>query len=88
METEAMKLDGNAIGGVMLELFGTEMTIASGTCASCGAVELLACVDVYSRAAGIVVRCRHCENVLMRIVRGGGRSWLDLSGLRSIELAD
>ena len=29
---------------------------------------------------------KHCQNVLIRIVRGNGRTWLDLSGLSSLEL--
>ncbi len=80
------RLDGNAIGGVMLELFGVEMTAAPGTCANCGAREQLASTDVYVQAPGIVVRCRHCEGVLLRIVRGRDRSWLDLSGVASLEV--
>lgn len=88
METDAMRLDGNAIGGLMLELFGTEMTAAPGVCGSCGEVEPLANTDVYIHAPGTVVRCRHCQNVLLRIVRAPGRAWIDLSGLGSIEIAD
>ena len=83
---EERRLDGNAIGGVMLELFGVEMTIAPGVCAHCGAREQMADTDVYVDAPGIVVRCRHCEGVLVRIVRGRDRTWLDVSGLRSLEL--
>ena len=83
---DARRLDGNAIGGVMQELFGVEMTVAPGVCAHCGAREEMASTDVYLHAPGIVVRCRHCEGVLLRIVRGAGRTWLDLSGLESIEL--
>ncbi len=80
------RLDGNAIGGVMLELFGFEMTTVPGSCRNCGAREQMAATDVYLDAPGIVVRCRHCESVLIRIVRGSGRTWLDLSGLSAIEL--
>ena len=80
------RVDGNAIGGVLLELFGGEMTEVPGSCAHCGAREELASTDVYY-AAGIVVRCRHCEGVLIRIVRGRDRTWLDLSGLAYVELA-
>ena len=88
MRTDELKLDGNAIGGLLYELFGRELTAASSTCRSCGAVELLACVDVYVHAPGTVVRCRHCEAVLMKVVQGPGRSWLDLSGFGSIELPE
>jgi hypothetical protein len=81
-----MKLDGNAIGGLMLELFGREMTAASGICRSCGAEDVLARVEVYVQAAGTVARCRQCEAVLMRVVEAPGRTWVDLSGFRTIEL--
>jgi hypothetical protein len=81
-------LDGNAIGGVLLELFGVEMTIAHGTCGSCGAREQLARLDVYVHAPGIVARCCHCDAVQMRIVRGPDRTWLDLSGVRCLELSE
>ena len=30
-------LDGNAIGGLLWEVFGVEMTVATGVCAACGA---------------------------------------------------
>ena len=78
-------LDGNAVGGVLLELFGTEMTEVPGICAHCGAREQLASTDVFY-AAGIVVRCRHCEGVLLRVVKSGERVSVDLSGLASLEL--
>src|SRR5205807_9712267 len=61
-----------------------EMTTAHGTCAACGAVNEVGRVDVYIHAPGTVVRCPLCEQVLMRIVRGRGRYWLDLTGMRCL----
>jgi len=80
-----LRLDGNAIGGLMLELFGVEMTASPCVCAGCGTREEVARLDVYV-GAGIVVRCRHCEAVMIRIVEAGERIWLDLSGTISLEL--
>jgi Family of unknown function (DUF6510) len=82
------RLDGNAIGGLLLELFGVELTVATGVCASCGAAEQVARLHVYVDAPGVVVRCCHCEEVVMRIVRGRERAWIDLAGMRSLELPD
>jgi hypothetical protein len=82
------KLDGNAIGGLLREIFAMETTAARGTCAGCGAVNEVGRVDVYVHAPGTVVRCPGCEAVLMRIVRGPGRYWVDLSGLRCLEFAE
>jgi Zn finger protein HypA/HybF involved in hydrogenase expression len=86
MEMRELKLDGNAIAGELFDLFGVEMTIATGVCGECGAVDQVARLDVYVHAPGTVVRCPHCEAVLMRIVRGRDRVWLDLSGVRTIEI--
>ena len=83
--TDDLRLDGNAVGGLLLELFGVELTAAPCVCAGCGARDELARLDVYT-GAGIVVRCCHCEAVMIRIVQGGGRTWVDLSGTAVIEL--
>lgn len=82
------KLDGNAIGGLLREVFAMEMTAARGTCANCGAVNEVGRVDVYMQAPGTVMRCPGCEQVLMKIVRAGGRYWIDLSGVRLLEFAE
>ncbi|MGA8924092.1 MAG: DUF6510 family protein [Candidatus Dormiibacterota bacterium] len=37
-------------------------------------------------APGVVVRCPGCQQVLIRIVQGPGRTWIDLRGTRSLEL--
>jgi hypothetical protein len=84
--TEPRTLDGNAIGGLLLELFGVELTAAPCTCAGCGAREELARLDVYLDCPGVVVRCRHCRNVMITIVRGPERTRVDLSGTRGLEL--
>ena len=79
-------LDGNAIGGLLLELFGTDLTAAPCVCASCGAREEMARLDVYPDCPGVVVRCRHCTDVMLTIVRGPTRTWVDLKGTRGLEL--
>ena len=58
-------LDGNAIAGQLFDVFGVEMTTASGTCASCGATAQIAELMVYLRAPGAVVRCPVCGAVLI-----------------------
>jgi len=79
-----LKLDGNAIGGLLIEVFGTEMTTAVSTCASCGAVSQVAELAVYRPALGTVVRCRFCNAVLMTFVRIRGIICVDLRGLASL----
>lgn len=86
MSSEDRRLDGNAIGGLLLELFGLELTVAMSICRSCGSEEQVARLHVYADAPGVVVRCCHCEGVMMRIVRAPSRAWIDLSGTGSLEL--
>jgi len=77
-------LDGNAIGGLLIEVFGAEMTTATGTCASCGAVRQVAELTVYRPGLGTVVRCRSCDAVLMVFVEMRGITCVDLTGLASL----
>src|SRR5712691_3935714 len=70
-EMDALKLDGNAAAGLLQQVF---------------AVEAVGAVVVYAHAPGTVLRCPHCDAVLMRIVTDGARYWVDLRGVRSLEL--
>ena len=74
-------LDGNAIAGQLVEVFGAEMTTATGVCASCGASGVVAELVVYLQAPGTVVRCRSCGSVLMVLVTARGVTCVDLRGL-------
>ena len=77
-------LDGNAIGGLLIDVFGTEMTAAGTTCATCGASRPVAELVVYRQAPGVVVRCRTCGDILMVLVTRDGMTSVDLSGLASL----
>ena len=77
-------LDGNAIGGLLQEVFGTEMTNATGMCATCGVAGPVAECVVYLRAPGTVVRCRNCGYVLMVLVKVRGMNCVDLQGLATL----
>jgi DNA-directed RNA polymerase subunit RPC12/RpoP len=78
-------LDGNAIGGLLLEVFGTDLTDAEATCANCGATGPVAETVVYLDAPGTVVRCRNCSGLLMVISRIRDISCVDLRGLEALE---
>jgi ribosomal protein L40E len=80
--TEAtVELDGNAIAGLLFEIFGAEMTTAIGVCANCGASGPAAEFVVYVRAPGTVARCRRCASVLMVLNTVRGTTCVDLQGL-------
>ena len=77
-------LDGNSIGGLLLDVFGTDMTAALTTCATCGAVAPVAETVVYLRVPGTVMRCRTCSSVLMVFVKVRETTCVDLRGLASL----
>src|SRR3989442_14506774 len=52
---DKLMLDGNAVAGLLQEVFAVEMTTAVGTCEGCGAAGPVGAVHVY-RGAGIVLR--------------------------------
>jgi len=81
-----MALEGNAIGGLLLEIFAVDMTSAEATCAACGAVRSVAETMVYFRGPGTVVRCRSCTSVLMVISRVRGLKCVDLSGIEALRV--
>jgi hypothetical protein len=76
------KLDGNAAGGMLQEVFPFEITTAEGACNQCGATNPVGALSVYMHGMGVVIRCPDCDNVLMRLVHARGRYWLDMRGMR------
>lgn len=84
---DALRLDGNAVAGLLQEVFAVEMTTALETCDGCGRSEPVGAVHVY-RSAGVVLRCPHCGSVLATIVQGRSRSCVSLWGTRALELSD
>ena len=82
---DELMLDGNAVAGVLREVFAVEMTTAVGTCSGCGASEPVGAVHVF-RGAGMVMRCPHCGNVLVTIVDDDTRVRIAFPGIRRLEV--
>lgn len=78
--------DGNVLAGPFREIFTTDMTAATGTCAGCGLTGPLAALRVYTRAPGMVARCPGCDEVVLRLVRGPGAAWLDARGASALRI--
>jgi Family of unknown function (DUF6510) len=86
MDETDLRLDGNAVAGMLDELFGFEMTVARGGCAGCGTSNQLGAMLVYAHGMGVVCCCPSCGQYVARIARGEDRWWLDLRGLAWLEL--
>jgi Zn finger protein HypA/HybF involved in hydrogenase expression len=82
---DALMVDGNAIAGLLQEVFAVEMTTAILTCTSCSAREPVGASRVF-RGAAVVVRCPHCDNALMTILKDDTRVWIGFVGVRSLEV--
>ena len=80
------KLDGNAIGGLLQEIFPFEMTSVQATCAGCGATGAIGALAVYMHGMGAVVRCPFCDLVLIRVARPARSYFLDMQGVRVLQI--
>jgi hypothetical protein len=81
MQTEKMRLDGNAAGGILRDVFAHEMTAALATCAGCGTRGPVGELLEYGQSMGTILRCPGCDAPVLRIVRTPGLLRLDLSGI-------
>jgi hypothetical protein len=85
--TEEMRLDGNAVAGLLSDVFAVEMTAALVSCAHCGATGAVATAHVYMHGPGVVMRCPYCTGVVMRFAQIRGRMLADLHGVGRVELS-
>jgi hypothetical protein len=80
----AIPLDGNAVAGLLGEVFASEMTVAVITCGGCGATAPIGEVHVFGGRMGAILRCSHCDTAVFRLARTPRGTWLDLRGARSL----
>lgn len=87
MQSDQMRVDGNAMAGMLGEVFVREMTAAQIACGGCGKVEPLGAEHAYMQAPGVVMRCCHCDAVLLVMTRArdtyrfglGKAKWLEFN---------
>jgi len=81
-----INLDGNAAGGLLQEIFVAEITSAQIECEACGYTAAVGALHLYAAAMGAVLRCTHCESILMRTVHTPHGRWLEMKGTRRLRL--
>ena len=74
-------LDANAVAGLLMDIFGAEMTPEPSECASCGNQAEIGTLLAYTQGPGVVLRCSACGQVALRIVQTPGAIYLDARGL-------
>ena len=83
-----LMLDGNALAGIFFDIFGVEMTASPTECASCGRTGDLGTLLAFTRAPGIILRCPACEQVMLRVVRTPGGTYLDARGVVYLKISN
>jgi len=84
--SDLRRVDGNALGGILGDIFTPDLTMATTTCAGCRAKAPLAALHVYLDAPGAVARCPGCDSVQLRLVRHETRAWVDLTGILVLDI--
>ena len=79
-DTISLMLDGNALAGLLHELFDVEMTIAPVECAACGRQGELGSLWAFAESPGYILRCPGCQNIIMRITVTTDEVFLDARG--------
>ena len=81
------KLDGNAAAGILQEIFPFDITLVQATCTGCGATDVIGALAAYIHGMGTVVRCPSCDTALICIAQTRGRYFLDMRGVRVLQIS-
>lgn len=81
-----LTVDGNAVAGLLAEIFGTDVTGEAERCAHCGTVSAIGTMRVYLRGPGVVVRCPACTDVVLRIAQTPTGVRVDVAGAAGLTL--
>ena len=80
-------LDGNAAAGTLQAIFPFDMTLVQATCTHCGTTNAIGATAAYIHGMGTVLRCPVCDTVLIRVAQIKGRYWLDMRGVRVLQIS-
>jgi hypothetical protein len=83
MEAGSLHTDGNAIAGLLQELFAVEVTAAWRVCQSCRADSQIGAHRLYT-GAGLVLRCPRCGDLAAVLTVLPDRNVISLHGTWSI----
>jgi Family of unknown function (DUF6510) len=75
-------LDGNASAGLLQQIFVLDITTAQIECQVCGTTGAVGSLRLYAASMGAVLRCTHCDGMLMRAVHTPYGHWLEMPGVR------
>jgi hypothetical protein len=76
--------DGNASAGLLHEIFVLDVMTAQIECGACGSTRATGSLRMYATPMGVVLRCTHCDGMLMRAVHTSYGHWLEMPGVRYV----
>jgi uncharacterized Zn finger protein len=86
MINDAIALDGNAAAGELATLFTFDVTAAIVRCGNCTVSGPLAELRFYGSPQAMVLRCRSCGEVNIRLLKTDRAINLDLTGAARIQV--
>jgi hypothetical protein len=78
-------LDGNAAASLVQDIFVADITIAQAQCVACGLASSVGSLRLYALPMGAVLRCPHCDGILIRAVHTRHCRWLEMMGTRYLK---
>lgn len=81
----ARRVDGNAAGGLLLEIFGRDMTAARATCGTCRRHAVIADAVAEIDGSGAILLCRGCGHTLLTYLHTDGWMTLTIGALIHLE---
>jgi hypothetical protein len=86
MDDRELRLDGNAVAGLLSEVLAVEPTLGMASCAGCGTGNRMGALVAYMHGMGAVLHCPSCDALMLRLGKTPGRVWLDARGMQSLRL--
>ena len=75
-----LAIEGNAAAGQVQEMFASDVTSAQFECEACGATGGVGSLGLYAAPMGAVLRCPHCDGIVLRAVHTPYGRWLQMPG--------
>jgi hypothetical protein len=83
----ALMVDGNAVAGQLLDVFGRDMTMAMARCAACASEAPMGTLMAFTHSPGVVLRCPTCQAAVARIVETPAAIYIEARGATFLRLS-
>ena len=85
---DVVRVDGNALAGILATVFASDVTSIVGTCRHCGSTAPLAEAVVELDDLCAIVLCRGCTHTLLTVMNGPDGARLILGALGRLDVPE